>query len=315
MTGPSSVFAALHVASGPFLLPNAWDVASALLLADAGFPAVGTTSLGVTAAAGLPDGAGAGRDLNIALAAALIPSLSVPLTVDLEGGYSDDPAEVADLAAQLADLGVAGINLEDGRPGGQLRPTAEHAAVIRAVTDATPSLFVNARTDTYWLTVGADQERLPETVRRLAPTATQAPPACSPQDFSTRRRSRPCRPPWRCHSTCSGSPGSAWRTSALPVSSASALAQRSTVTHWPLPLTQRRQPAPTPHRRPGHRLPAAATTPTRTLTRRPIEHRLSVGAGMRSLRRCHPTRGSRGGTTPMSSDAACGSDRSMPQLG
>jgi len=168
VTGPSSVFAALHAASGPFLLPNAWDVASALLLADAGFPAVGTTSLGVTAAAGLPDGAGAGRDLTIALAAALIPSLSVPLTVDLEGGYSDDPAEVADLAAQLADLGVAGINLEDGRPGGQLRPTAEHAAVIRAVTDATPSLFVNARTDTYWLTVGADQERLPETVRRLA---------------------------------------------------------------------------------------------------------------------------------------------------
>jgi len=168
MTGPSSVFAALHTASGPFLLPNAWDVASALLLADAGFPAVGTTSLGVTAAAGLPDGAGAGRDLTITLAAALILTLPVPLTVDLEGGYSDDPAEVADLAAQLTDLGVAGINLEDGRPGGQLRPTAENAAVIRAVTDATPSLFVNARTDTYWLSLGADPERLPETVRRLA---------------------------------------------------------------------------------------------------------------------------------------------------
>ncbi len=60
-----------------------------------------------------------------------------------------------------------------------------------------------------------------------------------------------CRLRTRFRSTCSGSPGSAWRTSALPVSSASALAQRSTVTHWPLPLTQRRQPAPTPHRRPG----------------------------------------------------------------
>ena len=88
---------------------------------------------------------------------------SADFTVFLPGG-----GRRFSTAAQLADLGVAGINLEDGRPGGQLRPTAEHAAVIRAVTDATPSLFVNARTDTYWLTVGADQERLPETVRRLA---------------------------------------------------------------------------------------------------------------------------------------------------
>ena len=71
MTGPAA-FAALHTGPGPFLLPNAWDVASGVLLADAGFPAVGTTSLGVTAAAGLPDGAGAGRDLALALAAALL---------------------------------------------------------------------------------------------------------------------------------------------------------------------------------------------------------------------------------------------------
>ena len=119
MTGPS-VFAALHTAPGPFLLPNAWDVASGLLLADAGFPAVGTTSLGATAAAGLPDGVGAGRDLTVALAAALAARLPVPLTVDLEGGYSADPGEVAALAAQLSELGVAGVNLEDGRPDGQL---------------------------------------------------------------------------------------------------------------------------------------------------------------------------------------------------
>jgi len=169
VTGPStSTFADLHTAPGPFLLPNAWDVASGLLLADAGFPAVGTTSLGVTAAAGLPDGAGAGRDLTVALAAALAARLPVPLTVDLEGGYSNDPGEVADFAAQLFELGVAGVNLEDGRPDGQLRPTTEHAAIIEAVVSAAPDLFVNARTDTYWLKVGTDQQRLPETVRRVA---------------------------------------------------------------------------------------------------------------------------------------------------
>lgn len=166
MTSPGS-FAALHHQAGPFLLPNCWDVASGVLLADAG-PAIGTTSLGITAAAGLPDGAGAGRDLTVALAAALVPRLPVPLTVDLEGGYSDEPANVADLAAHLAQLGVAGVNLEDGRAHGQLRGPAEHAAVISAVKAAAPDLFVNARTDTYWLQTGADPDRLRDTAGRLA---------------------------------------------------------------------------------------------------------------------------------------------------
>jgi len=163
----SSVFAALHHGARPFVLPNAWDVASALLLVDAGFPAIGTTSLGVTAAAGLPDGAGAGREPTVALARELVPRLPVPLTVDLEGGYADDPGAVAALATELADLGVAGVNLEDGRADGRLRPVAEHAAVIGAVASAAPTLFVNARTDTYWLRVGPEDRRLDETTRRL----------------------------------------------------------------------------------------------------------------------------------------------------
>lgn len=163
----ASAFAGLHVPGRPFLLPNCWDVGSAVVLADAGSPALGTTSLGTTAAAGLPDGAGAGLELTVALAAALVRHLSVPVTVDLEGGYSDDPAEVADLAARLADLGVAGINLEDGRPGGGLRAVEAHVAVLAAVTAAAPGLFVNARTDTYWLRVGPGPDRAAETVRRL----------------------------------------------------------------------------------------------------------------------------------------------------
>jgi 2-methylisocitrate lyase-like PEP mutase family enzyme len=164
----AQVFASLHHRPEPFLLPNAWDVASAVLLDRAGFPAVGTTSLGITAGAGLPDGAGAGRELTLALAAALVPRLTVPLTVDLEGGYSDDPAEVAALAAHLHGLGVAGINLEDGRADRGLRARSQHAAVLSAVVDAAPGLFVNARTDTWWLEIGAEQTRLDETIDRLA---------------------------------------------------------------------------------------------------------------------------------------------------
>jgi len=167
MTNPS-IFAALHNGQRPFVLPNAWDVASALLIADAGFPAVGTTSLGVTAAAGLLDGGGAGRELTVALAGELVRRLSVPLTVDLEGGYSDDPAAVAALAEELADLGVAGVNLEDGRADGGLRPADQHAAILGAVAAVAPRLFINARTDTYWLKVGRPDQRLGDTVSRLS---------------------------------------------------------------------------------------------------------------------------------------------------
>ncbi|MEU8969343.1 isocitrate lyase/phosphoenolpyruvate mutase family protein [Streptomyces monashensis] len=138
-------FAALHHRPGePLLLPNAWDHASAAALAARGFAAIGTTSLAVAAAAGLPDGRGATREQTLGLALTL-GSEPYLLSVDAEDGFSDDPGEVAELARQLWSVGVVGINLEDG-----LGPVARHAAKIVAVKAAVPGLFVNARTDTYW---------------------------------------------------------------------------------------------------------------------------------------------------------------------
>ncbi|MFC8343897.1 isocitrate lyase/phosphoenolpyruvate mutase family protein [Streptomyces sp. NPDC057280] len=150
-------FAALHHADTPLLLPNAWDHASAMALAGRGFSAVGTTSLGVAAAAGLPDGASATRDETMRLASAL-GTESFLLSVDAEDGFSDDPDEVASFAVELAAAGAVGINLEDG-----LGPAGLHAAKIAAVKSAAPDLFVNARTDTYWLGEGDGEE----TLRRL----------------------------------------------------------------------------------------------------------------------------------------------------
>jgi 2-methylisocitrate lyase-like PEP mutase family enzyme len=171
MTGPGpargGAFAALHRRGEPFVLPNAWDVASAVLLADAGFPAVGTTSMGVNSAAGLIDGEGTGRSATITLAAAVAPRLSVPVTVDFEGGFSDDPAAVAELAAELAGAGVAGINLEDVSAGGALRDPAAQARIISAVRSAAPDLFLNARTDVYWLGYGPAAGRQAEMLGRL----------------------------------------------------------------------------------------------------------------------------------------------------
>ncbi|WP_225858647.1 isocitrate lyase/PEP mutase family protein [Streptomyces albicerus] len=149
-----TAFAALHHADTPLLLPNAWDHASAAALAARGFEAIGTTSLGVAAAAGLPDGAAATRDATLGLALALGNGPFL-LSVDAEGGFSDDPDEVAEVARELAAVGVVGINLEDGRPDGSLARAELHAAKIAAVKSAVPTLFVNARTDTYWLGEGA----------------------------------------------------------------------------------------------------------------------------------------------------------------
>ncbi|MEU9825445.1 isocitrate lyase/PEP mutase family protein [Micromonospora chersina] len=164
MTDRTAAFHALHRPGRPLLLPNAWDHASAAALAARGYPAVGTTSLGVAAAAGKPDGTGATRSENLDLARRL-RDLPVLLTVDIEDGFDDDPAEVAAYVAELAALGAVGVNLEDGRPDGTLAPVELAAAKIAAVRAAVPGLFVNARTDAWWLGV---PDPLPAGLERIA---------------------------------------------------------------------------------------------------------------------------------------------------
>ncbi|TVL93221.1 isocitrate lyase/phosphoenolpyruvate mutase family protein [Streptomyces sp. SAJ15] len=144
-----AAFRRLHHTDRPLLLPNAWDHASGAALARRGFRALGTTSLGVAAAAGLPDATGAAREETLALARGLA-RLPVLVSVDIEGGFSDRPEEVAVLAAELAAAGVVGVNIEDGRSEGTLAPLGRQCEVITAVKERVPELFVNARTDTHW---------------------------------------------------------------------------------------------------------------------------------------------------------------------
>ena len=143
-----SAFADLHRPG--FVLPNAWDHASAAALVDAGFPAVATTSLGVAAALGRPDGAAETAEATIDLARRLT-HLPVPVSIDIENGFSADPAEVAAYVDRLGP--VAGVNLED-----QLTDPAHFAQVLVAVTGR--RTFINARVDTYWLGDGGVDETL-----------------------------------------------------------------------------------------------------------------------------------------------------------
>ncbi len=143
-------FRSLHRAGDPLILPNAWDVASARMLAGAGFPAIGTTSLGVAAANGLPDGEGA-TDAEVLRLVRRIAGLPCHLTVDIERGS-------VGVAVAVAEAGAAGINVEDA-----MGPVESQVRLIRAVKREAPGLFVNARTDTHWQRVGD----LGEAVRRV----------------------------------------------------------------------------------------------------------------------------------------------------
>lgn len=144
-------FHALHYGPRPLVLPNAWDVPSALALLAAGFPALGTTSFGVAASHGTPDGGRSTAAFNLTLATALRP-LECQLSVDVEDGYSDDPDEVA---AYVSRLPADGVNLEDSTAETLIDPDL-HASKIRAVKARCPGLFVNARVDTYWLDQDAE---------------------------------------------------------------------------------------------------------------------------------------------------------------
>jgi 2-methylisocitrate lyase-like PEP mutase family enzyme len=140
----------LHQESPILVLPNAWDVASAVALsAVPGVRALATTSAAVARSLGFQDGERAPRDEMLRMASRIAAAVAVPVTADLEAGYGD-PVGTARAAW---DGGIAGLNFEDS-PGGRLLPVEEQAALIGAIREAVPELVVNARVDVFVRGVG-----------------------------------------------------------------------------------------------------------------------------------------------------------------
>ncbi|GAA1251798.1 hypothetical protein GCM10009665_48110 [Kitasatospora nipponensis] len=154
------------------VLPNAWDAGSAAVIAAAGAPAIATTSGGVSWSLGRGDGQGLSRQEMVDAVRRIAASVDVPVTVDVEGGYGPDPADVAATVRAVVAAGAVGVNLEDSTAvGGPLFDLAAQGARLRAArraaTDAgLPDLVINARTDVFLFGIGAADGRSHDVLAR-----------------------------------------------------------------------------------------------------------------------------------------------------
>lgn len=170
LAAKTSVLRALHLdPSKTLVLPNAWDAATARRVEAAGFAAIATTSGGVAQSLGYEDHEHAPVDEMLGAAARIARAVTVPVSVDFEGGYGLGPAEIA---RRLIVAGASGLNLEDSdHAAGQglisAEAQVERIARLReaAAAEGIP-LVINARTDVFVLRLGTPEEQLAEGLRR-----------------------------------------------------------------------------------------------------------------------------------------------------
>ena len=160
-------FHRLHVAGKPLRLANAWDAGSARLIESCGAAAIATTSAGLAWAHGYPDGDVLPPSLLSSAVAEISRVLSVPLSVDAEGGYSDDPKTVGEVVRAIVNAGGIGINIEDGSASPDLL-VAKIAAARSAAEASGVNLFINARTDVYLRGLVHADRAIDETLQRAA---------------------------------------------------------------------------------------------------------------------------------------------------
>jgi len=136
-------FRALHARPGAFVLPNPWDVGTAVLLAKVGFEALATTSAGYAFSIGKPDNA-VGREPMLAHVAAIVAATDLPVNADLENGFGDDPRTVAETMRRAAATGIAGGSIEDatGRSAEPIYPLEVAVERVRAAVSAVRALTV-----------------------------------------------------------------------------------------------------------------------------------------------------------------------------
>ncbi len=166
-------FREMHYGASPLVLPNAWDAASACILEQAGFQAVATTSSGVAASLGHPDGQHISRDMLIAVVAHVTRVVTCPVSVDLEAGYGETVAKVLETVRAIVATGAVGINIEDStkQQVKSLVDVSFQVELLKSIREMASSmdmpLVINARTDVFLLPAGEPDQRFEEAVQRL----------------------------------------------------------------------------------------------------------------------------------------------------
>jgi 2-methylisocitrate lyase-like PEP mutase family enzyme len=163
----------LHRGPRMLVLPNAWDVISARIIEELGFPAIATTSAGIAATLGYPDGQKISREEMLGVVARIAKAVHVPVTADVEAGYGVTIDDMTQTVKAVIAAGAVGMNLEDVTASDEDSQVdlALQVEKIRAIRRATESLGVplvlNARTDIYLIPIGPVETRFDRTVERL----------------------------------------------------------------------------------------------------------------------------------------------------
>ena len=168
----ADLFRKLHHGPRLLLLPNAWDVASARIFEDTGFPGIATTSAGIAFTLGYPDGEKISPEEMLGVIGRIAAAVKIPVTADVEAGYGNSPADAARTARGVIEAGAVGLNLEDGtddsaHPLLDLALQLEKLAAVREeAEDAEVPIVINARTDVYLAQVGREEDRFALAMRR-----------------------------------------------------------------------------------------------------------------------------------------------------
>ncbi|MEE9430684.1 MAG: isocitrate lyase/phosphoenolpyruvate mutase family protein [Melioribacteraceae bacterium] len=163
-------FIELHKQKQPLLLGNVWDVQSALLFQKLGFSAIGTSSSAVATSRGYEDGEKIPFEDLVQIVKSIQTKIKIPLTVDIEGGYSRDVSEIKNNIKTLHQLGVVGINLEDSvtKTKRIILDPKKFSNTIQEIKSYllknNYNIFINVRTDPYLLGL---ENPLTETLRRI----------------------------------------------------------------------------------------------------------------------------------------------------
>ncbi|WP_246517670.1 isocitrate lyase/PEP mutase family protein [Clostridium aciditolerans] len=165
-------FQELHHRNKMFILPNAWDVGSAVIYEKTGFPAIGTTSAGFAYSLGYPDGEKIDFEYIVQTVKLITERVSIPVSVDIELGYANTIDGIVENVTKIIEAGAVGINIEDGysAPTPYLENLDIQIKKIQAISNLKEKLgipfVINARTCVFFIKAGKEDERLSIAVER-----------------------------------------------------------------------------------------------------------------------------------------------------